>query len=79
MRDASVHVVSSVVAAAKNGSVGPIAPGLVCFLIVVALGLALWVLLRSMNRHLGKVSNSADEEPPVPSAPGADSTKVTSR
>jgi hypothetical protein len=69
---------TTVAAAKSSGNVGPIAPGLVCFLIVVVLGLALWVLLRSLNRHLGKVDNSADEDAAPMTGPAADSREATS-
>jgi hypothetical protein len=32
-----------------------VTPGVLGFLVVVALGLATWVLLRSLGRHLGRV------------------------
>ena len=52
-------------AAASSSSINDIEPGLLGFLVVAALGVALVFLLRSMNKHLRKVT-------PDPSAPGAD-------
>jgi hypothetical protein len=51
-------------AAAASSSSNDIEPGVLGFLVVAALGVALVFLLRSMNRHLRKL-------PPDPSAPGA--------
>jgi hypothetical protein len=45
---------------AAGASSGAVAPGLIAFLIVVALGVALWLLLRSMNKHLGRVQPDDD-------------------
>ena len=51
-------------AAAASSSSNDIEPGLVGFLVVAALGVALVFLLRSMNKHLRKIT-------PDSSAPGA--------
>ncbi|MDG9703113.1 hypothetical protein [Streptomyces sp. DH37] len=32
-----------------------VTPGILGFLVFAALGLAVWMLLKSMNRHIGKV------------------------
>ncbi|RJK97950.1 hypothetical protein [Vallicoccus soli] len=40
-----------------------VTPGLLGFLVIVAVGLALWVLLRSMSRHLGRIDVPHDERP----------------
>jgi hypothetical protein len=52
-------------AAASSSASNDIEPGVLGFLVVAALGVALVFLLRSMNRHLRKIT-------PDPSAPGAD-------
>jgi hypothetical protein len=52
-------------AAASSSSINDIEPGVLGFLVVAALGVALVFLLRSMNKHLRKIT-------PDPSAPGAD-------
>jgi hypothetical protein len=52
-------------AATSSSSSDNIEPGVLGFLVVAALGVALVFLLRSMNKHLRKVT-------PDPSAPGAD-------
>jgi hypothetical protein len=51
-------------AAASSSSSDNIEPGVLGFLVVAALGVALVFLLRSMNKHLRKVT-------PDPTAPGA--------
>ena len=50
-------------AAASSSSSNDIEPGVLGFLVVAALGVALVFLLRSMNKHLRKIT-------PDPSAPG---------
>jgi hypothetical protein len=51
--------------AAASSSINDIEPGALGFLVVAAIGVALVFLLRSMNKHLRKIT-------PDPSAPGAD-------
>ncbi len=51
--------------AASSSASDNIEPGVLGFLVVAALGVALVFLLRSMNKHLRKIT-------PDPSAPGAD-------
>jgi hypothetical protein len=46
--------------AASSGSGGDITPGVLGFLIVAALGVTLFFLLRSMNKHLRRVSAARD-------------------
>ena len=52
-------------AAASSSASNDIEPGVLGFLVVAALGVALVFLLRSMNRHLRKIT-------PDPAADGAD-------
>jgi hypothetical protein len=40
---------------------GDISPGVLGFIVVAALAVALFFLLRSMNRHLRRVSSARDE------------------
>ena len=40
-----------------------VTPGLLGFGITVMLGLATWLLLRSMNRHIGRVDFAEDPAP----------------
>ena len=48
-------------AANSTSTLNDVEPGLLGFLVVVALGLALYFLLRSMNKHLRKVASNAAE------------------
>lgn len=58
-------------------SSGVVAPGLIGFLVVVALGVALWLLLRSMNKHLGRVRPDDDaSEGVVPKVTANDEEKA---
>ena len=54
-----------------------VTPGVLGFLVVAALGMATWLLLRSMTRHLGRVRvppaddmAPGDQSEPDPQAPG---------
>jgi len=49
---------------------GDISPGLAGFLVVVGIGIALWLLVRSMNRQLRKVRFEEPEDSTDPSRPG---------
>ncbi|HZG03349.1 MAG TPA: hypothetical protein VE546_07250 [Streptomyces sp.] len=40
---------------AKEFDENKVTPGILGFLVFAALGLAVWMLLKSMNRHIGKV------------------------
>ncbi len=57
-------------AAAASSSTNDIEPGVLGFLVVAALGVALVFLLRSMNKHLRKIT-------PDPSVSGADDQELT--
>jgi hypothetical protein len=57
-------LILGVLAAAAASSSNDIEPGVLGFLVVAALGVALVFLLRSMNKHLRKIT-------PDPPAPGA--------
>ena len=47
--------VHPVVAAASSGSANDITPGVLGFLVIAAMAAALFLLLRSMNKHLRRV------------------------
>jgi hypothetical protein len=64
------QVTVSLLADAKTSAIGP---GLTAFLIVVALGVATFLLVRSMLNQIKKVPPSFDEPPSEPAAPSADS------
>jgi hypothetical protein len=54
---------------------GDISPGVLGFIVVAALAIALFFLLRSMNKHLRKVSSARDDgrelgTPPQDGGPG---------
>lgn len=39
-----------------------VTPGVVAFLIVAALGVTLWLLIRSMNRHIRRIEAPSEDE-----------------
>ncbi|GAA3837955.1 hypothetical protein GCM10022226_70160 [Sphaerisporangium flaviroseum] len=45
----------------------PVGPGLIGFLVVAAIGVALYLLVKSMNRHISKIEvpHEADLEQPA--------------
>jgi hypothetical protein len=47
---------------ASSGSLDKTKPGLVAFLIVLALGVALWALLKNMGKQLGKARDHFEAE-----------------
>ncbi|GAA3492446.1 MULTISPECIES: hypothetical protein [Streptomyces] len=49
-----------------------VTPGILGFLVFAALAVGVWALMKSMNRHMGKVSF---EEAPDPDAPARTSEK----
>ncbi|MEE1817217.1 MULTISPECIES: hypothetical protein [unclassified Streptomyces] len=51
--------------AAEELDKNKVTPGVLGFVVFAALALAVWMLMKSMNRHMGKVSF---EEAPDPSA-----------
>jgi len=56
------------VIAASSGSANDVTPGVLGFLVIAAMGAALFLLLRSMNKHLRRVREVRDAGLP----PGAD-------
>ena len=63
----------AVIVAARSVSSNIVVPGVLGFLVVAAMGVALFFLLRSMNKQLRKVQ----PPPPPPVRPGAaDSAKA---
>ncbi|MEN3584953.1 hypothetical protein AAH978_12470 [Streptomyces sp. ZYX-F-203] len=52
-----------------------VTPGLLGFVVFAVMALAVWGLMKSMNRHMGKVDFEEDAEP----APAADPSDGTAR
>jgi hypothetical protein len=66
------HVVGVVVRAVADSSVSP---GVLGFVVVALLGVATWLLLRSMNRQIRKIDIPQDESrPPTDGVDGDDSS-----
>ncbi len=59
--------------AASSGSANDITPGVLGFIVVAAMGFALFLLLRSMNKHLRRVREVRD----AGLAPGSDLGSAT--
>ncbi|CAM5425210.1 hypothetical protein [Streptomyces tanashiensis] len=67
MPDMSAHLALTqlVPFAAEELDKNKVTPGVLGFVVFAALALAVWMLMKSMNRHMGKVSF---EEAPDPAA-----------
>ena len=61
------HRVLAAVAASSSAS-NDVAPGVLGFLVVAAMGVALFFLLRSMNKQFRKITPTSD----APGSPGPD-------
>jgi len=61
---------------ASGGSLDKTKPGLVAFLIVCALGVALWALLKNMGKQLGRAKDHFEAEDAALAAQAAASTTV---
>ncbi|MEU7020302.1 hypothetical protein ABZ990_06540 [Streptomyces sp. NPDC046203] len=70
MADMSAHLVLTqlVPMAAKDLDQSKVTPGVLGFVVFAVLALAVWGLMKSMNRHMGKVDFA---EAPDPAAAGA--------
>ncbi|MFD7915800.1 hypothetical protein ACFV30_34680 [Streptomyces sp. NPDC059752] len=53
-----------------------VTPGLLGFLVFAALAVGVWALMKSMNRHMGRVNFEEAPEPAAPAASGADGTRA---
>ncbi|MFE9258957.1 hypothetical protein [Streptomyces sp. NPDC006879] len=53
-----------------------VTPGVLGFLVFAALAVGVWALMKSMNRHMGRVSF---EEDPDPADSGVDGSTATGR
>ncbi|HUN30502.1 MAG TPA: hypothetical protein VMU95_00665 [Trebonia sp.] len=59
-----LQAVAAIASSTQNSTstVNDVEPGVLGFLVVAALGLALYFLLRSMNRHLRKLGPKPEED-----------------
>ncbi|MFE5808769.1 hypothetical protein OG444_24325 [Streptomyces sp. NBC_01232] len=53
-----------------------VTPGLLGFIVFAALAIGVWALMKSMNRHMGRVNFQEAPEPAAPAAPGTDGTRT---
>ena len=70
------HLVLAAVAASSSAS-NDVAPGVLGFLVVAAMGVALVFLLRSMNKQFRKID--APDPDPDPAPPGGSAGSETAR
>jgi hypothetical protein len=71
------HLVLAAVAASSSAS-NDVAPGVLGFLVVAAMGVALVFLLRSMNKQFRKIRPAPDADP-TPDPPGGSAGSETTR
>ncbi|WLQ35935.1 hypothetical protein P8A18_22005 [Streptomyces castrisilvae] len=48
-----------------------VTPGVLGFIVFAALAVGVWLLMKSMNRHMGRVDFEETPEPPEPAEPVA--------
>ncbi|MEU9082103.1 hypothetical protein [Streptomyces sp. NPDC048357] len=55
-----------------------VTPGLLGFVVFAALAVGVWALMKSMNRHMGRVNFQEAPEPAAPSAaaPGEEASRA---
>lgn len=61
--------------AASSSSTDDVAPGVLGFLVVAAMGVALVFLLKSMNKQFRKIAPDSDAEPGRSETPGQEAPK----
>ena len=71
------HLVLAAVAASSSAS-NDVAPGVLGFLVVAAMGVALVFLLRSMTKQFRKITPDPDPDP-APDPPGGSAGSETAR
>ncbi|QGV78852.1 hypothetical protein [Streptomyces ficellus] len=71
MPDMSAHLALTqlVPFAAKELDENKVTPGVLGFIVFAVMAVGVWLLMKSMNRHMGKVD--FEEAPEAPDAPGA--------
>ena len=75
---AAVAASSSAAVAASSSASNDVAPGVLGFLVVAAMGVALVFLLRSMNKQFRKIDADPDPDPD-PAPPGGSAGSETAR
>ncbi|MEV4424657.1 hypothetical protein ACN9M0_23225 [Streptomyces sp. R-07] len=78
MPDMSAHLALTqlVPFAAEELDKNKVTPGVLGFVVFAALAVAVWLLMKSMNRHMGKVSfEEAPDPKATPDTPAATPTK----
>ncbi|MCS0634550.1 hypothetical protein NX801_02505 [Streptomyces sp. LP05-1] len=74
MSDMSAHLdlaLTQLAPLAKDLDQNKVTPGVLGFIVFAAMAVGVWMLMKSMNRHMGRVS--FDETPnPTPSTPTKD-------
>ncbi|MFB6481948.1 hypothetical protein ACFCXF_35185 [Streptomyces virginiae] len=53
-----------------------VTPGLLGFLVFAALAVGVWALMKSMNRHMGRVNFEEAPDPAASAAPAAEGTRA---
>ncbi|MCX4971784.1 hypothetical protein [Streptomyces sp. NBC_00620] len=56
---------------AKEVDENKVTPGVLGFIVFAAMALAVWALMKSMNRHMGKVKDNFEQEAEAAASAGA--------
>jgi hypothetical protein len=78
MADVNAHVaMAQLLPLAKELDKNKVTPGVLGFIVFAVMGLAVWFLMKSMNRHMGRVDfeEAPETEPQSASSPAASGSK----
>ncbi|MFE0174452.1 hypothetical protein ACFWZ2_19225 [Streptomyces sp. NPDC059002] len=78
MPSVNAHLaMTQLVPLAKEVDENKVTPGVLGFIVFAVMALAVWGLMKSMNRHMGKVDfkESASDKEPVGAGAGAESKR----
>ncbi|MFF8607367.1 hypothetical protein ACF06X_15650 [Streptomyces sp. NPDC015346] len=77
MPDMSAHVaLTQLVPLAAELDKNKVTPGVLGFVVFAVMAVAVWMLMKSMNRHMGKVSFEESPDPaPATGAPAKTATR----
>ncbi|MEU2288449.1 hypothetical protein ABZ614_42255 [Streptomyces sp. NPDC013178] len=77
---ASVHLaVTQFATLAKEVDEDKVTPGVLGFIVFAAMAIAVWGLMKSMNKHMGKVDFKEIPEDPATSGEGASGKGATGK
>ncbi|MGW2471987.1 hypothetical protein [Streptomyces sp. NPDC001665] len=73
----ATHALTNLVPLAEELDKNKVTPGVLGFIVFAALAVGVWALMKSMNRHMGRVN--FEEEPGTPEASKASDEPVSAK